>query len=144
MSRGGQTRWKAVRVFAPGGGHGERERELGAAERLAALYRFQSGDAAADQRFVVGVEASREAPLTDPAEVDWSGFPVLAALEAVTHDELRRLRRLLRSDWIALNPVPPGPPSRPATVPDEPARWGFEPAHDAVSRPQARTRSTDV
>jgi hypothetical protein len=34
----------------------------------------------------------------DPADVDWENFPVLAALEAVTYDELRRLRGLLDSD----------------------------------------------
>jgi hypothetical protein len=88
MNRGGKTIWKAIRVRGPGDAG-----ELVAAERLAALYHFQNGERAPGHCFI---DALREAEVTDPAEVDWSSFPVLAALEAVTCDELRRLRLLLR------------------------------------------------
>lgn len=90
MTRGGKTCWKAIRVHGPGR---DELRELEAAERLAALYRFQTGEVPADHCFTRGGLEIR-----DPAEIDWETFPVLAALEAVTRDELRRLRRILRAD----------------------------------------------
>lgn len=97
MMGGGKTSWKAIQVRSPGSSCCD----LYAAERLAALYRFQNGEPAADQgfaNFVVCQPGRRDARVTDPGEVDWDTFPVLAALEAVTTDELRRLRLLLNSD----------------------------------------------
>jgi hypothetical protein len=95
MNGGGKTWWKAIQVHDPGGG-----RALEASERLAALYRFQNGEVLAGYRFTAGLRSMGEPPLaavvTDPADVDWEAFPILAALEAVTCDELRRLRALLQ------------------------------------------------
>jgi hypothetical protein len=72
-----------------------------AGERLAALYRFQNGERWPDHCPLLLIDAG-DAELTDPAQIDWENFPVLAALEAVTRDELRRLRRLLRTDSAAM------------------------------------------
>jgi hypothetical protein len=141
MSRGGKACWKAIRVYGPhgpGGAHGLRE--LGATERLVALYRFHSGERPTDHRFLL--EGGREPDLTDAAAVDWEAFPMLAALEAVSCDELGRLRRLLRTDWIAASPVPPAPASRP--IADEPARWGFDLVPDTSGPPRTRSRSRDL
>ncbi len=97
------------------------------------MCRLQSGEAPADHRFL----AEGRSEVVDALDVDWDGFPMLAALEAVTRDELRhRLRRLLHTDWMALSPVPPPPASRPGT--DGPARWGFEPVHEAGGGPKSR------
>ena len=109
MNRGGKTCWKAIQVQGKSGG-----RPLDAVERLAALYRFQTGEGSTDLRFVRGGPLAK-AEVTDPADVDWDAFPVLAALEAVTWDELRRLRSLLRSDGVG-------------TLADEPTpqAWGLD------------------
>jgi len=69
--------------------------ELAGAERLAALYRLQTGEPGAVDGFAYFVHGRCDAPVTDPGQVDWDRFPVLAALEAVTTDELRRLREIL-------------------------------------------------
>ena len=122
MIRRGRTHWKALQVFGPGLG-GPELRKLDATERLVALYRFQNGEAPAEQCFFVPVDEAPgsargrsklgDAPkllrngVTDPADVDWENFPVLAALEAVTCDELRRFRGLLNADF---------PPAWPRTV----------------------------
>ena len=110
MIRGGKTCWKAIHVRrqlqGPGVGRDEL-RALDAAERLAALYRFQNGDVSPDHGFV-----SRGVEVTDPGDVDWETFPILAALEAVTRDELCRLRRILRSDPAnRVDEEPPAPTS---------------------------------
>ena len=107
MNRPSKTSWKAIRVRRPGAV--DLLRDVDAAERLAALYRFQNGDAGSDHAFLRSSPEHAEAHVTDPAEVDWETFPVLAALEAVTRDELRRLRRLLRADAANLwdEPTPP-------------------------------------
>jgi hypothetical protein len=96
MNRGAKTCWKTIQVQRPGGG-----RLSDPGERLAALYRFQNGQGPAEHRFVRGAEAVS----VDPSDVDWEAFPVLTALEAVTRDELRRLRSLLRPD-LADEPTP--------------------------------------
>ncbi len=69
---------------------------LDGADRLVALYRFQNRERVDDQLFrrVDG----REELVVDPSAIDWDAFPVVAALEAVTRDEVRRLRGLLASD----------------------------------------------
>jgi len=95
MMRGGKTCWKAIRVHGPGR---HELRELEAAERLAALYRFQTGEVPADHCFTRMVDGRSGVEVKDPAEIDWDTFPVLAALEAITRDELRRLRHILRAD----------------------------------------------
>lgn len=114
MNCGGKTCWKSIHVEGPSGGGA-----LDATERLAALYRFQNGERTGDLRFVRG---GLDGQVTDPAEVDWDTFPVLAALEAVTRDEIRRLRTLgaepglvgeplsLIGGWVA-EPGLPGEPS---------------------------------
>jgi hypothetical protein len=86
MNGGGKTSWKKVQV------HGSGRGELRAEERLAALYRFQNREPQADLCFI---DAPRDARVADPAEIDWSSFPLIHALEAVTHEELRLLRSLL-------------------------------------------------
>jgi hypothetical protein len=110
MIRAAKICWKAIRVQGPGAGRDEL-RELTASERLAALYRFQNGEVSADHCFVsaAGVE------VTGPGDVDWDTFPVLAALEAVSRDELRRLRHILRSDPANLVDEEPAPPTSSGT-----------------------------
>jgi hypothetical protein len=85
-----------IQVRAAGG---LRTGDLPRHERLAALYRFHNGEAPAEVRFF-----AVDTALTDPDAIDWTTFPMLDALEAVTRDELARLRAL----------VPEGapPPSR--------------------------------
>jgi hypothetical protein len=104
MIRGGKTSWRGLTVHRTGEGQ---EGLLDGSERLAALYRFQNGDAG-DHAVVVG-EGRARVEVTSPADVDWDAFHVLAALEAVTRDELRRLRRILRSD--PANHVDEDPPA---------------------------------
>jgi hypothetical protein len=96
MMRRGKTSWRNVQVFAAANVGGEGEK-LDLNERLVALYRLQNRE---DTRelFYGSLDDGRHAPITDPADIDWDRFPVLAALEAVTFDELRRLRGLLRTD----------------------------------------------
>ncbi len=112
MTRGGKTCWKAIRVLgagAPGQG------ALAGADRLAALYRFQNGEPSPGHRFFV--EGAREGEAVDPEQFDWSTFPVFAALEAVTRDEVRRLRSLLHDGGAETRrhdggaETPPNPPS---------------------------------
>ncbi|APR87750.1 hypothetical protein A7982_13099 [Minicystis rosea] len=85
------------------------------------LYRFQNGEEPRDVRLV---DPLREVVVTDPGEIDWTHFPVIDALEAVTRDELRQLRSLLQADGLhtdglhtdglradaAPSPAPPTPP----------------------------------
>ena len=87
MNGGVKTSWKAIRIHPPGSSS-----ELSGAERLAALYRFQNGELAAGH---VLADAARGAEVVGPDQIDWTTFPVLAALEAVTTDELFRLRSLI-------------------------------------------------
>jgi hypothetical protein len=89
MSRGGKSSWKTLRV------HGSDRSELGASERLAALYRFQNRETLADVRFV---DEAEQATITDPEQIDWATFPVILALEAVTREELQRLHSLFHPD----------------------------------------------
>jgi hypothetical protein len=97
MLSGGKACWKTILLEGPGPAvNGPR-----GADRLAALYRFQNGEAPAGLRFV---DPRRQAAVTDPAEIDWTHFPVLDALEAVTRDELHRLRALLSPEHT---PTPP-------------------------------------
>ena len=84
MSGGTRTNWRALRVVGL---------TAGRSERLAALYRFQNGEASPDLALAF-VDGANEVFVTDPAEVDWSGFPLIDALEAVAADEIRRLRNL--------------------------------------------------
>jgi hypothetical protein len=108
MIRGGKTSWRALTVQRTGEGQGG---HLDGSERLAALYRFQNGDAGGDHAFVLG-EGRARVEVDSPADVDWDAFPVLAALEAVTRDELRRLRSILRSDPAnRVDEDPPAPTS---------------------------------
>jgi hypothetical protein len=132
MIRGAKTCWKAIQVRGPGVGRGEL-RDLDASERLAALYRFQNGQAEG-HRFLRHVDGHRRAEVslppagpgggrpptppgpagwlevTDPADVDWETFPLLAALEAVTHDELRRLHSLFSGAQVSSPARPPRGP----------------------------------
>jgi hypothetical protein len=128
MVHGGKTCWKVIRVRGPEGAGREERLELHGSERLVALYRFQHGEGSADHGFTVGAPppnhqakrlgsavgggGRREVVLTDPGEVDWDKFPVVAALEAVTRDELSRLRSLLRADHL-LDARSPGFRSQP-------------------------------
>ncbi len=92
MNGGPRTCWRDIeaRLAEPG----DRDPSAGVprARWLAALHRLQNGEALGALRLV---DPARSAPVTDPAEVDWTGFPVLEALEAVARDELRLLRSLL-------------------------------------------------
>lgn len=99
MRSGGKACWKTI-LFEGGGAHVGGE--LSRPERLAALYRFQNGEAPGDVRLV---DPQRKAVVTDPAEIDWTHFPVVDALEAVTREELHRLRSLLHAEQH-----PPTPP----------------------------------
>jgi hypothetical protein len=92
MRSGGKACWKTILLETPGGGG---DAELSRPERLAALYRFQNGEAPVDVRLI---DPHRQAVVTDPGDIDWTHFPVVDALEAVTRDELNRLRSLLRTD----------------------------------------------
>jgi hypothetical protein len=111
MIRGGKPSWRTIRVQGPAASRDEL-RELDTSERLAALYRLQIGQAPSDHCFFTLVDGQRRATVGDPADVDWDMFPVLAALEAVTRDELRRLRHILRADPANLvDEDPPAPTS---------------------------------
>jgi hypothetical protein len=127
MIRGGKTGWRALEVLRTGPGQ---VGELDAGERLAALYRFQNGVADDDHAFIAITEGRSRVEVKSPADVDWDAFPVLAALEAVTRDELRRLRRILRSD--PANNVDEDPPA-----PTTSGTWALPsfplPEHDAAA-----------
>lgn len=97
--------WKTVLLEAPETSPSALP-ELSRHERLAALYRFQNGQPLADLRLV---DPARRAELTDPAQIDWTHFPVVDALEAVTRDELRRLRSLLRAEASSAGRAPTPP-----------------------------------
>jgi hypothetical protein len=103
MSGGGKTSWRDLAVHSPA------SEALGAPERLAALYRFQTGEAPPGLSVSVGSAGDVEV-IGDPADVDWAGFPELLALEAVTREELRRLRSLLRADLSMPPEELPTPP----------------------------------
>jgi len=95
MTSAGRIGWKAVRVLGTGAStDAAQPAQLVGNERLAALYRFQSAGRSPGHRFYAA-DVKRETEIVEPDQVDWSGFPVIAALEAVTYDELRRLRMLL-------------------------------------------------
>jgi hypothetical protein len=109
MIRGGKTGWRTLTVQRTGEGQ---VGHLDGGERLAALYRFQNGDAGGDHAFLAPGEGRARIEVKSAADVDWDAFPVLAALEAVTRDELCRLRRILRSDPANLvDEDPPAPTS---------------------------------
>jgi len=93
MTSAGRVGWKAVRVL--GTGPSSDASPLAGPERLAALYRFQSVGRSPGAAFFVTADGKRDLEIDHPDQVDWTGFPVIAALEAVTYDELRRLRLLL-------------------------------------------------
>lgn len=103
MRSGGKACWRTLLLESPGDGEGTLSRH----ERLAVLYRFQNGET---PRHVRLVDPQRKAVVTDPAEIDWTHFPVLDALEAVTRDELRQLRCLLHTDGTPSPAPPPTPP----------------------------------
>ncbi len=87
MQGAGKTSWKRLSVHGADRG-----------ERLAALYRFQNREACLDHApalIVADQDGDAARLINDPADVDWSGFPVIQAIEAVTHEELCRLRSLL-------------------------------------------------
>lgn len=86
MDSGSKACWKTVRLVTPASDVMSRP------ARLAALYRFQNGEAPADLRIF---DPQRQAVVTDPGDVDWTSFPVVDALEAVSREELQRLRSLL-------------------------------------------------
>jgi hypothetical protein len=112
MIRRGKTSWKCVQVYADAGSDEERSSsippgwaggaedldKLDTTERLVALYHLQNGERTG-ARFYRFLDDGRSDSIREPEEIDWEGFPVLAALEAITYDELRRLRGLLRSDF---------------------------------------------
>lgn len=126
MRSGATTCWRAI-LFQTAGT--EQRRELPRGERLAALYRFQNGQTLADLH---PVDPGRCAEITDPAEIDWTDFPVVEALEAVTKDELAQLRSLLHADAA---PTPP-----------HGMVWGLElrGADHALAGPRAGADSTPL
>lgn len=95
MRSGSKACWRNIRLEDAGGGEGVERVERSRHELLAALYRFQNGEALTDLRLV---DPHAREVVTDPAQIDWAQFPELSALEAVTRDELHRLRALLASD----------------------------------------------
>lgn len=99
MRRGGKPSWKIL-LLRPTSASGCGE--LSRSEWLAALYRFQNAEAPSD---LCVVDPMRDVVVTDAAEVDWTHFPVVEALEAITYDELRRLRSLLSTDCASPAPV---------------------------------------
>lgn len=95
MRSGGKACWRTIQLEIAGG---ELPGDLSRAERLAALYRFQNGEAPPELRLF---DPHAREVVTDPAQIDWAQFPLVSALEAVGHDELSRLRALLRADSSA-------------------------------------------
>jgi hypothetical protein len=89
---------------------------------LAALYRLQNGEPIDGLQLV---DPARAVPLTDPADVDWTGFPVLEALEATARDELRMLRSLLDEPPHPLASPPP-PRREDAFTPPGGLVWGLD------------------
>jgi hypothetical protein len=85
------TSWRSIEARPTEPGEGDGATGVSRSRWLAALHRLQNGEALGGLQLV----DSACAPVTDPASVDWTGFPVLEALEAVSRDELRRLRSLL-------------------------------------------------
>jgi hypothetical protein len=84
MSGGTLMHWKAIRVEGAAPGR---------TARLAALCRFQNGDLPEG----VSLFDEAHAAVTDPGAIDWAGFPVVDALEAVVRDELERMNHLFRA-----------------------------------------------
>ncbi len=82
MNGGTGTHWKAIRVEGAA---------TSRSARLAALYRFQNGEALEGVELVDEVKG---AVVTDPGAIDWTGFPVIDAFEAVIRDELERMNSL--------------------------------------------------
>lgn len=115
MHRGDKALWKTMLLETPGPGASG---DVSRAERLAALYRFQNGEAPSGRHFY---DPALQSEVTDPGQVDWTHFPVIDALEAVTRDELQRLRALLRADAVA---TPGGEPARP--TPPHGLVWGLD------------------
>jgi hypothetical protein len=109
MRSGDKALWKSMLLRAPGEAASA---DVPRAERLAALYRFQNGEAPAGRHFY---DPDLKAVVTDPGQVDWTAFPVIDALEAVTRDELHRLRALLRAEpgraELGSKPATPTPPN---------------------------------
>jgi hypothetical protein len=87
MNGGAKTCWRDVEARLVDG-----DARVPRTRWLAALHRLQHGEALSGLRLV---DPTSKAAVTDPAEVDWTGFPVLEALEAVARDEIRLLRTLL-------------------------------------------------
>ena len=107
MRSGDKAPWKTMLLQTPGAARVACS-DVPRAERLAALYRFQNGEASAGRRFY---DPDLQAEVTDPGQVDWTHFPVIDALEAVTRDELQRLRSLLRADAVSGPGPTPTPPN---------------------------------
>ncbi len=102
MSRRGQTSWRAVHVCGHDGA--SQLRQLSGTARLVALYRLQTGEAGRELCFT---RPGEDGPVLGAPDVEWDGFPMIAALEAVTFDELRRLRGLLGAE--VTSQASPGP-----------------------------------
>jgi hypothetical protein len=122
MNGGAKTSWRSIEAQpidptdAPAG--------VSRGRWLAALHRLQNGEALGGLRLVGrghGHDA-HTAVVTDPAEVDWTGFPILEALEAVSRDELRRLRSLLDE---TLHPCA-SPPRDDGLTPPGGLVWGID------------------
>jgi len=105
MRSGDKALWKSMLLQAPGEAV---SMDVSRTERLAALYRFQNGEAPAGRHFY---DPDLKAVVTDPGQVDWTAFPVIDALEAVTRDELQRLRSLLRAEPASVGTATPTPPN---------------------------------
>jgi hypothetical protein len=117
MKGGAKTCWRKIeaRPVEPT----EREVRVPRDRWLAALHRLQNGEALGGLQLV---DPARAAAVTDPADIDWTGFPVLEALEAVARDELRLLRSLLDG---GLPPCAP-PPREDGFTPPGGLVWGLD------------------
>ena len=138
MTSPGRVGWKAVRVLAAGPSP-DASPQAGP-ERLAALYRFQSVGRSPGHAFFVTADGKRDLEIDRPDQVDWTGFPVIAALEAVTYDELRRLRLLLTEsgEYEKTSRLCPGVRIASADAAARPRPWRRSPSRGDPERPLTR------
>jgi hypothetical protein len=79
-----EIQWGALRVAKATGDAPDQD-------RLAELYNWKRGDPSGGVRFLNGAGQ----PVAGPGMVDWTGFPMTAAMEAAVSHELRRLQYLI-------------------------------------------------
>ena len=131
MRCGEKALWKTILLQAPGeaasgacgtnGAAAATAPNMSRAERLAALYRFQNGEAPPGGHFY---DPQHQAEVTDPGQIDWTHFPMIDALEAVTRDELQRLRSLLHAEATFVSASASAPASAP--TPPNGLVWGVD------------------